>query len=406
MILRRGTLKLLFLVFILLFSQARAANIGAPACAEIKSLEVRYKDFRPTQVEILLPCSEKARLPYVILTSYFALVDKDYFSGANPEDAAQTDRRSELFMFGTLARELASKGFAVVKYDPIAIHPPAGSSNAHAESVIDQDELLRVTREDFSGLLDAVVRGADQAVGSDRRRPIIFVAHSGGAFTVGDYLERLASDKASASGRKIGFVGISPSVSSDTGAARSYRDYWLRTLKSCLEFRQRSACLEEFKADALFTQLFNELRRKKIVDIFGATGSGDDLLDELRKYLDTVVVEVDSSNRASSQGYAYLNGKYKVRADVVNSLIFRRPSAVPISCTATSARLVFGSNDLIISSEVEKEAWVSACGKPPQVLLVSGVGHSLGEDRYVGPIRADAKALVLTSVLRVADELQ
>ncbi len=395
--------KRVWIAWLLSSLVAHSAVFADVRCETTKSLKVQYRDFLPTAVQIISPCAEQSRLPYVVFASYLSLVDKDYYSGARPESAALEDRQGDIFLFGSLARELTSRGFSVVKYDALAVHADSRDERTQPGEIVNQDELLRITRNDFSGLLHSVVQAADLVLDHQERRPIIFVVHSGGAFTVGDYLEKYHA--MSRENRKIGFVGISPAVSSETGTKRSHRDYWVRSLEQCLKRSNHADCAARLKEDPLYERLFNDKRRRKIDEIFAiSTGEGD-LVAALNEYLTGVANEIDLFNLKSSEEFGYINGKYKIRATLINELMFREPSANAISCRATSARLIFGSNDLSLSWKAEAEAWQSACGSRQQVIMIDGVGHSLGVDRYFGPIHPMAKSIVIDSILKVADDL-
>lgn len=382
----------------------QSAASASANCQHAKSLEVQYRDFLPTSVQILYPCGEKSRLPYVVFANYLSLVDKDYYSGSRPEDADVEDRQGDIFLFGSLARELTARGFAVVKYDALAVHAAPELEQSKSVAIVNQDELLRISRDDFSGLLLSVVQAADLFLTGDEERPIIFVVHSGGAFTVGDYLKKYPPPGRSR--RKIGFVGISPAVSSETGTRQSHRDYWIHSLKRCLGRDSRSACILELKADPLYEKLFSEGRRRRMDEIFATPQEDIHLLTDMNAYLTEVSREVDSFNSKSTADFAFINGKYKIRAALMDSLMFRESSAKPISCSVSSARLIFGGNDLSLSGDVEAEAWKSACGSQQQIIYVDGVGHSLGMDRYFGPIHPMAKSIVINSVLKVADDIR
>ncbi|MGC4078804.1 MAG: hypothetical protein QM702_17535 [Rubrivivax sp.] len=384
---------------------AASAASTDTVCERIQPLEVSYRDFSPTQVEIVQPCPPRDdRLPYVLFVSYVALVDKDYYSGENPDDAVTADRQSDIFLFAALARELNAKGFTAIKYDAIAVHAASATGGNGRTDIVSQDELLRVEREDFSGLLHSVIQAADLALGTGGERPVIFVAHSGGAFTVADYFARFSQGRDG--GRKLGFVGISPSVSADTGTKPSYRDYWIRSLQQCLQHNEKSVCWAQWNGDKQFVRMFNEGRRQRIAEIFAGSTEETQLIGGLNAYLTTVAAEIDAENKASSEGVGYLNNKYQMRNELFNSMFFRQPSATPISCRSNASRLIYGSGDFAMSGEVEREAWESACGKPEQLVLLDGVGHCLGQDRYFGPIRQEAKAVVVDSILKVADELR
>jgi len=279
-----------------LFSAAvmQPAAFANARCEQINSLKVQYGNFFPTSVHVIYPCAGKSRMPYVVFPSYLSLVDKDYYSGAKPESAAEEDRQGDIFLFGSLARELTSKGFVVVKYDALAVHAASEMRQAQSGDIVNQDELMRITRDDFSGLLHSVVQAADRFLDNDEKQSIIFVVHSGGAFTVGDYLEKYILP--TQSNRKIGFVGISPAVSAETGTKRSHRDYWIRSLERCLQRGSRSDCVAQLKADPLYEKIFGDERRRRMDEIFSTSSGQAHLLDMLNEYLSGVAGEVDLSN--------------------------------------------------------------------------------------------------------------
>lgn len=386
-----------------------ARQLATPACQPVETVdEARYLDFSPTALVITRPCGDTPERPYVVFASYLAPVDGDYYLGREAERAVLTRRDSHHFLFAWLARALARQGIASVRYDPIAIRPRPRDGRAFVGARVVEEDLLRVQRADFSGLLDQVVSRADELLGRSTRTPVVFVGHSGGAFTVGDYLERAherATQTAQAA-RPFGFVGLSPAVSDATGILETNWRYWVRKTSSCLTHSSRDACLSQLQSVSLYPVVFHDASlRGRIELIFSQSPDSTTLVNRLDSELSRHARDRERAERAHKDGLALLEGRYAFQQSLFHAMAFREPSARPLSCHTQAATLVLGLEDMLLDASQEAKAWTQACGRAEDVTLLAHLGHSLGTDPYVGPPSREALELVAKSIASVAARL-
>jgi alpha-beta hydrolase superfamily lysophospholipase len=368
--------------------------------------EVRYRDFGPTALVITRPCNDAPHQPYVVLASYISLVDADYYTGKESARAILTARDSHHFMYGWLARALARQGIASVRYDPIAVRSRQKDGKGFAGAIVVEEDLLRVRRTDFSGLLELVLSRTDEVLGRSSSAPVILVGHSGGAFTIGDFLERARSVEGAGRSRPYGFVGIAPAVSDATGIQQTHWRYWVRKATACLSQFPAPSCLASLRADAFYDEVFRDATlKRRISDIFLHSQDNIGLTRQLDQALARYAMERERAERAQTEGVALIQGRYRVQQRLFHELAFRTPSARPLSCHSQAAALVFGDADYILDPQAEKQAWAQACGRPSDVTVLPGVGHSLGPDPYYGPPTPEALGMVAKAIASVAAQL-
>ena len=390
-------------------SSGGSPSVTDPACAPRETIvQVHYEDFGPTTLVITRPCGDAPDKPYVVFASYLGLSDGDYFTGPEPARAVLTPRDSHHFLFAWLARALARQGIASVRYDPIAVRSRPRDGRAFVGARIVEEDLLRVQRADFSGLLEQVVSRADELLGRSARTPVVFVGHSGGAFTVGDYLEKAherATQTAQAA-RPFGFVGLSPAVSDATGILETNWRYWVRKTSSCLTLSSRDACLSQLKSVSLYPVVFHDPSlRGRIELIFSQSPDSTTLVNRLDSELSRRARDKERAERAHKDGLALLEGRYAFQQSLFHAMAFRAPSAGPLSCHTQAAALVLGLEDMLLDASQEARAWTQACGRAEDVTLLAHLGHSLGPDPYVGPPSLQALELVARSIESVATRL-
>lgn len=377
------------------------------ACqAEEVAAEVRYRDFGPTALIITRPCHDGPHQPYVVLASYISLVDADYYTGKEPAQAILTPRDSHHFMYGWLARALARQGIASVRYDPIAVRSRQKDGKGFAGAIVVEEDLLRVRRPDFSGLLEMVLSRTDEVLGRSSSAPVILVGHSGGAFTIGDFLEKARFQKGAGRSRPFGFVGIAPAVSDATGIQQTHWRYWMRRASACLTHSQAKPCLDRLAAEPLFPRVFADpALRSRVETIFLASPDKVTLLERLDHELRNAATRHERLERENSSGISVVHGRYRIQQALFHELAFRVPSAGALSCRTQASALVYGKEDLILDPQFETAAWTEACGRPSDITVLPGVGHSLGSDPYFGPPTPEALGMVTKAIASVAAQL-
>ena len=380
-----------------------------PDCQPVETVhEVRHEDFAPSVLVVTRPCGESVGRPYVVFANYIGPVDADYYMGKEPARSLLTPRDSHHFAFAWLARALARQGIATVRYDPIAIRSRKREGAAFIGATVVEEDLIRVRRADFSGLLAKVVAQADDLLERPDNAPVVFVGHSGGAFTVGDFLENQAQRRGAQAQapRPFGFVGISPAVSDATGALQQRWRFWVRKTSVCLGRSHKAACLEELRANAFFPIVFHDpASRREVEEIFSSAPSAADVVSLLDEALSRRALEWESLEYHRKDGISLLNGRYAIQQSLYHSLAFRAPSSVPLSCHTRAAVLVYGSEDYVLESAAETAAWTRACGRPGDVVVLPDLGHALGEDTVYGPPSLQALEIVVRSVLSVVDRM-
>lgn len=376
-----------------------------PACEMRESvLEVRYRDFGPTVVVVSHPCNDAAQRPFVVFTSYIALVDGDYFTGPDPSRALLTPRTSPYFLFRWLAQALARHGVASVRYDPIAIRSRQPGEEGFSRTRVVEEDLLRVRRSDFSGLLSEVIAQASTALGRTADAPIVLVSHSGGAFTVADHLDQQA---ARGLPRAYGFVGVSGWV--DTPARITEQTkwrYWSNRLERCLGASDAQYCLKQWQAIAQYEESFvDEEIRSRLETLFSLGLTKSDLLERVDAELSALSERVTQARRTRMDGHSVLNGVHKINSRVLHDLHFGPANAKPISCRAKASALIYGEEDFVLDPRSQLQAWTDACGRPAEVTVLPGLGHALGQDPYFGPPDPSAVEIVKSAILGVASQL-
>jgi hypothetical protein len=382
---------------------------SGPDCRPVETFdEVRYKDFGPTSLVVTRPCADSAGTPYVVFANYMGAIDADYYTGKETAKSLLTPRDSHHFAFAWLAQALARAGIASVRYDPIAIRSRKREGNGFSGATVVEEDLLRVQRADFSGLLAQVVTRADALLGRPESTPVVFVGHSGGAFTVGDYLEnqtRLKREQARQP-RPYGFVGIAPAVSDATGALQARWRFWVRKASACLVRSTRTDCLEELRAHAFYSTVFHDpASRREIEEIFSSAPSEADLVVRLDDVLSRRARKWESDEYHRKDGIALLDGRYRFQQSLYHSMAFRSPSSVPLSCHTQAATLIFGGEDYLLEPAAEAQAWSQACGQPSDIIVLPERGHTLGQDPFFGPPSVDALEVVARSIRAVVDRL-
>jgi len=386
-----------------------APSVTHPACAPQETFtEVRYRDFTPTAVVVTRPCGDRADRPYVVFASYIALVDGDYYSGPRPERAVLTPRDDDHFLFGSLARRLAREGIASVRYDPIGIRSRPREGHGFQGATVAEEDLLRIGRADFSGLLAAVVSRADEVLGRTSRAPIVFVGHSGGAFTVGDYLERARAEirRQAEVFRTYGFVGVSGWVSRPTDLTEQSKwRYWVRKLQVCLRDSPPRECRDRLKAHPQYVDaLWDSHVRARVEALFDQDIGAAELTRQFDRELSELPRRVEASKRRN-EGVAFLNRTYRINQQVLKDLHFGPPSALPLSCNTLAAALIFGEQDFVLDPQLQTEAWTQACGRASDITVLPGLGHTLGLDSYYGPPSPQALETVVRAIATVAGGL-
>jgi len=379
------------------------AQHGTTCSLTTDPISARYDTFGSTAVHILRAESSDIRRPLVVLTSYLALTDMDYDTRGPAPPAGPQAEEEGTFIYRALARRLACRGFTVVKYDPITLHRHTDDISANDTALEpDAGELMRLQRADFSGLLTAVLAAVDAHLG--RQQAVIMVGHSGGAFTVGDFLAQQARASAAGPHRPIGFVGIAAAVSNDPGMPQTHSQHWVRSLRRCLQTQPAAACVSTLAADLHYPMLISASVREQIAAL-STTHEGDDFLQRAESVLDGFARDTLNIQRRRLPGQSQLNGRYEVRSELMDSLQFRTPSAIPVSCLAQSSRLLYGDRDFVVWHEVESQAWEQACGSTRDIRVMAGLGHSLGQDKYFGPIDPTALTALADAVEDVARDL-
>lgn len=381
------------------------AQGGVPCATTTDRLTARYDGYGSTAVHLVRAEAVAMQQPIVVLTSYLSLVDMDYDS-RGPEHSAREGPEAEdegAFVYRALAQRLACRGYSVVKYDAITLHRPAGDGpDGGTPPVPDAQELLRLERRDFSGLLGAVLAAVDERLGE--QRPVILVGHSGGAFTVGDFLARQSHSPRTGPQRPMGFVGISAAVSNDPGTPQTHSQHWVRSLRRCLQTQRTAACVSELTLDPHYTLLIKDDVRAQVAGL-STTHEGEDFLKRAETLLDGFARDTLRTQKQRRPGTSHLNDRYEIRSDLFDSLQFRTPSAIPISCLALSSRLLYGDRDFIVWHEVEARAWMQACGRASDIQVMTGIGHALGQDKYFGPMAPRGLTAVTDAVDEVAQDL-
>lgn len=380
---------------------------AAPACqAEEVAAEVRYRDFGPSALIITRPCHDAPQQPYVVLASYISLVDADYYTGKEAARAILTARDSHYFMYGWLARALARQGIASVRYDPIAVRSRQKDGKGFAGAIVVEEDLLRVRRPDFSGLLEMVLSRTDEMLGRSSTAPVILVGHSGGAFTIGDFLEKARSQGGAGRSRPFGFVGIAPAVSDATGIQQTHWRYWVKQASACLTHSQAKPCLDRLAAELLFPRVFADpALRSRVETIFLASPDKATLLEALDRELRDAATRLERMERDNLSGMSVVEGRYRIQQALVHELAFRVPSAAALSCRTQASALVYGGEDLILDPQFETAAWTRACGRASDITVLPGLGHSLGLDAYYGPPSPQALEIVVGAIASVTRSL-
>jgi len=376
-----------------------------PACETRESvLETRYRDYGPTAVVVSHPCSDAPDRPFVVFTSYIALVDGDYYTGQDPSRALLTPRTSQYFLFRWLARALAKHGVASVRYDPIAIRSRQPGEEGFSRATVVEEDLLRVQRSDFSGLLSQVISQASKELGRTADAPVVLVSHSGGSFTVADYLDIEAARGLS---RAYGFVGVSGWV--DTPARITEQTkwrYWSTKLESCLGTSDAKYCLRQWQVIPQYGESFIDQEvRSRIEALFSLGLTKSDLLKQVDAELSALSERVTQARLAGMDGQSLLNGVYRINRRVLHDLHFGPANAKPISCRASASALIYGEEDFVLDPRSQVQAWTGACGQHTDVTVLPKLGHALGQDPYFGPPDPAAVEIVKSAILSVASQL-
>jgi hypothetical protein len=369
--------------------------------------QVSYRDFQPSRLTVTRPCNDTPDSPYVVFVSYLGLTDGDYYTGRDPEKALLTPRDSPHFLHRYLATNLAQHGVASVRYDPLGVRSRPREDGAFSGATVSQDDLMRLERSDFAGLLESVISRADPTLGRSRSAPVILVGHSGAAFTVGDYLNALEPDHAaSASRRRFGFVGLSPALSDATGIQQTHRHYWTRLLRNCLRDSPAPTCRERVQSDPFFSRMLRDPALQQRIDsLLSQPLPPDERLQRLDAELLRFASALEDRERSTTSGVAVIGQHHRIRQQVFHTLMFRTPSAGPISCKVSAAALFFGDQDFVLDAEHEASAWTSTCGRRDDIAILPGRGHLLGADPYQGPPDLQALEAVTRGVVAVAARL-
>lgn len=383
-------------------------SVLTPACQPTETVtEVQFQDFGPTSVVITHPCGDNSTKPRVVFASYLSLVDADYYTGRDPVQALLTPRDSHHFLFGWLARELARQGYTSVRYDPIAIRSTKRAAGpAFVRSSVAQEDLLRVRRAHFSGLLAQVVSGADKVLGGDAATPIVFVGHSGGAFTVGDFLETARGSTSAEAGREYGFVGIAAAVSDATGIRHTHWRYWVKRAETCLPRFPKATCMDRITSDPMYRGVVGDAEvRRRVEEAFLQTEDRLVVVEKLDRELRQFALALERARSEGREGVSVLNGEYRFQTALWHELAFRSPSSRPLSCLSTAAALVYGKDDYLLDTSVETQAWTQACGREGDITIIPQLGHSLGPDPYYGPPDRAALDVVVQAITAVSARL-
>jgi hypothetical protein len=370
--------------------------------------QLSLSNFPPTSYASIKPCQQWNGV-LVVFVQYLSAVNKDNYNGSLDSLDLLSSRggelaeRDEYFVYRNLAKKLAEVGFAVLRYDALGVGCASGEVAPFGNPYcVKRDVTAKVRRQHFSALLNSLVLTELGRLGPGSVKQIIYMAHSAASYILADSLE-ISLVAPSAQTIDLGFVGISALIDSPASGLRYQKvGYWMDRFSGCPASVYRR-CVTDLMSDLSFDSVFGGNTRRKVLSILNLTAGDKGLM--IRRLLDKTAAESEGGGPKRVISAEAAGGLILIDPSLVDFL-FRGTARIPKGITRVrAARLIYGDQDLSLSGVLQRQAWVEMGRSPEDVMILHGLGHSLGKSQYWGPTSPVGIDTIVNAVRDVSEEL-